>query len=157
MNLYDIEIEKIDGKSIKFDQYKDEVILVVNTASKCGFTPQFEGLENLHKKYKEKGLKILGFPCNQFLHQDPKSNDEILSFCQMNYGVSFDMFAKLNVKGKKAHPLYKYLIENTPVRPLKNVKWNFEKFLINRDGTIVNRYLSTVKPVELETDIEKLL
>lgn len=157
MNIYDIEIEKMNGELITLNTYKNKTILIVNTASKCGFTPQFEALEVLHKKYKDSGLVILGFPCNQFLHQDPGSNDEILSFCQLNYGVSFEMFSKINVKGKKIHPLYKYLIANSPVRPLKNVKWNFEKFLINSKGTIINRYSSGVKPLEMEDDIKALL
>jgi len=157
MSLYDITVENMKNEQVKLDKYKGNVVLIVNTASKCGFTPQFEGLEELHKKYSDKGLKILGFPCNQFLRQDPGSNDEILEFCQLNYGVSFEMFAKLSVKGKKMHPLYQYLIENTSQRTGKNVKWNFEKFLITKDGEIHSRHASTVKPKSLEETIESLL
>ena len=157
MNLYDIEVENMRNEKKSLSEYKGEVLLIVNTASKCGFTPQFEGLEELHQQYKDKGLKILGFPCNQFLAQDPGSNEKILEFCQVNYGVSFDMFAKIKVNGKGRHELYDYLIENSPVRPKKKVKWNFEKFLISRDGEVKGRYLSTVKPKDLVTDIEALL
>jgi glutathione peroxidase len=157
MNFYDIEIENMKGEVKTLHDYKDQVLLIVNTASKCGFTPQFEGLEALHQKYKDKGLKILGFPCNQFLHQDPGSNEEILSFCSVNYGVTFEMFKKIDVKGKNNHPLYKYLISNSKERANKNIKWNFEKFLITKDGEIAGRFLSNIKPSELEAQIEELL
>jgi glutathione peroxidase len=157
MNFYDIEIENMKGEVKTLHDYKDQVLLIVNTASKCGFTPQFEGLEALHQKYKDKGLKILGFPCNQFLHQDPGSNEEILSFCSVNYGVTFEMFKKIDVKGKNNHPLYKYLISNSKERTNKNIKWNFEKFLITKDGEIAGRFLSNIKPSELEAQIEELL
>jgi len=153
MSIYNIEIQKMNGKTVQLSEYKDKVLLIVNTASKCGFTPQFEDLEKLYNKYKEKGLMILGFPCNQFLKQDPGSNDEILSFCQMNYGVSFDMFSKIDVKGKKQNELYKYLVDNAPILTGKKVKWNFEKFLISRNGEIKNRYRSGVKPFDMEEDI----
>jgi len=157
MSIYDIEVSKISGENITLDEYRGKVLLIVNTASKCGFTPQFEGLEVLHKKYSGLGLRILGFPCNQFLHQDPNSNSEILSFCQLNYGVTFDMFSKIDVKGKKQHDLYKYLLSNSPVRPLKKVKWNFEKFLVDQNGNIVNRHSSRVKPEDIESEIKELL
>jgi glutathione peroxidase len=157
MNFYDIEIENMKGEVKTLHDYKDQVLLIVNTASKCGFTPQFEGLEALHQKYKDKGLKILGFPSNQFLHQDPGSNEEILSFCSVNYGVTFEMFKKIDVKGKNNHPLYKYLISNSKERTNKNIKWNFEKFLITKDGEIAGRFLSNIKPSELEAQIEELL
>lgn len=157
MNIYDITVENIKGEQVKLEDYKGKVVLIVNTASKCGFTPQFKGLEDLHKKYEEKGLEILGFPCNQFLRQDPGSNDEILEFCQLNYGVSFPMFNKVSVKGKEIHPLYDYLTSNSPTRAGKKVKWNFEKFLINKNGEIHGRYLSTIKPEALEEVIEELL
>ncbi len=157
MSLYNIEIEKMNGTKIPLEHFKGEVLLIVNTASKCGFTPQFDELEKLHQKYKEKGLKILGFPCNQFLHQDPGTDQEILSFCQVNYGVTFDMFSKIKVKGKEQHLLYKYLLESTPINKNKNVKWNFEKFLISRSGEVKNRYNSRVRPLEIEKDILELL
>ena len=155
MSIYDIEVTKINGDTVSLSEYKDKAVLIVNTASKCGFTPQFDGLEKLYKEYQEKGLEILGFPCNQFLNQDPGSDDQIASFCQMNYGVSFDMFSKIKVKGKDKHELYKYLIETTPVFKGKRVKWNFEKFLISRSGEVINRYRSGVKPSDLEADILK--
>ena len=123
MNLYDIEVETMRGETIKLEEYKGKVLLIVNTASKCGFTPQFAGLEALHKKYYDKGLRILGFPCNQFLRQDPGSNKDILEFCQLNYGVSFEMFKKIFVKGKKIHPLFDFLVSNSPQRKNKKVKW----------------------------------
>ena len=157
MSIYNIEVERINGKKVALSEYKDEVLLVVNTASKCGFTPQFDDLEKLHQKYKDQGLKIIGFPCNQFLFQDPGSNDDILSFCQMNYGVTFDMFGKIKVKGKEMHELYKFLLENTPVDTNKKVKWNFEKFLISRSGEVKKRYSSSVKPFDIEEDILKEL
>lgn len=155
MNIYDIEIGKINKETTTLEEYKGKVLLVVNTASKCGFTPQFEDLEKLYNKYKDKGVEILGFPCNQFLRQDPGSDEEIMSFCQVNYGVSFNMFSKIKVKGKEQHELYKYLVENTPVMTDKKVKWNFEKFLISRSGEVKNRYRSGVKPFDIEADILK--
>lgn len=133
------------------------VILIVNTASKCGFTPQFEMLQEMYLELKDQDFIILGFPCNQFFKQDPGSNKDILEFCQLNYGVSFPMFAKLNVKGKEQSELYKYLVENTPVNKGKKVKWNFEKFLVNKQGEIVNRYASNVKPEAFKDDIKELL
>lgn len=157
MNIYDFKINTIEGDEKNFAVYKEKVILIVNTASKCGFTPQFEGLEKLYETYNEKGLEILGFPCNQFKEQDPGSNEEIKNFCMLNYGVSFQMFDKIDVNGETRHPLYTYLIENSPNRPGKNISWNFEKFLIDRDGKIVKRYLSVKTPQALEKDIIKLL
>ena len=154
MSIYNYEVENMKGQKVKLEDYKGYTLLIVNTASKCGFTPQFEGLEELHKKYYDKGLRILGFPCNQFLRQDPGSNKDIMEFCQLNYGVSFDMFAKVSVKGKEQHELYEYLVANTPERTNKKVKWNFEKFLISKDGEIKHRYLSTVKPESLVDVIE---
>lgn len=157
MSLYNIEIEKMNGSKKLLKEYEGKVLLIVNTASKCGLTPQFEGLEALHKEYGSKGLCILGFPSNQFLKQDPKSNEEILEFCQLNYGVSFEMFKKLFVKGKNQHELYQYLTNNSEERRGKNVKWNFEKFLIGKDGSIIKRFAPTTKPEELKEDIEKAL
>ncbi len=157
MNVYDIKVQKMDFTKIKLEEYKGKVLLIVNTASKCGFTKQFAGLEELYKKYKDKDFTILGFPCNQFLRQDPGTNEEILEFCQLNFGVTFPMFAKLDVKGKNQSELFNFLISNTPVGQGKAVKWNFEKFLINRDGEIVDRFLSKVTPEKIDPEVAKLL
>ena len=157
MNLYDILVKKMSGNEISLEEYRGKVLLIVNTASKCGFTPQFAGLEKLYEEFKDKDFVILGFPCNQFLGQDPKSNEEILEFCQLNYGVSFPMFEKIYVKGKKQHDLYDYLVKNSPTRTGKSIKWNFEKFLINRSGEVVDRYESKIAPNEIKEHIEKLL
>lgn len=155
MNIYDIEIGNTNKETTTLEQYKGKVLLIVNTASKCGFTPQFEDLEKLYIKYKDQGLEILGFPCNQFLNQDPGSDEEIHSFCQVNYGVTFKMFSKVKVKGKEQHELFKHLVEKAPVFTNKKVKWNFEKFLVSRSGEVVNRYRSGVKPFSIEEDILK--
>jgi glutathione peroxidase len=157
MNVHDITVKNMQGQDVPLSNYKDKVVLIVNTASKCGLTPQFKTLQELYKEYEGKDFEILGFPCNQFLKQDPGSNDEILEFCQLNYGVSFPMFAKLDVKGKNQSDLYKYLTENSKERTGKKVKWNFEKFLIGKDGEIVKRYLPTVQPLSLKDDINTLL
>ncbi|MBI9010383.1 MAG: glutathione peroxidase [Tenericutes bacterium] len=157
MNLYDIKVKKMSGEEIQLDAFKGKVVLIVNTASKCGFTPQFAGLEKLFEEYKDKDFVILGFPCNQFLGQDPKSNSEILEFCQLNYGVTFPMFEKISVRGKDQHELYNYLIKNSPTRNGKSIKWNFEKFLISRTGEIINRFESKIAPAELKEHIEKIL
>jgi len=147
MNIYDIKVEKMNG----------ETLLIVNTASKCGFTKQFAGLENLYKTYKDKDFIILGFPCNQFLRQDPGTNDEILGFCQLNFGVTFPMFSKINVNGKNRSEFYQHLIENSPVKQGDKIKWNFEKFLINKEGVIINRFPSKVTPGEIRMNIEEIL
>jgi glutathione peroxidase len=157
MNVHDITVKNMQGQDVPLSNYKDKVVLIVNTASKCGLTPQFKTLQELYKEYEGKDFEILGLPCNQFLKQDPGSNDEILEFCQLNYGVSFPMFAKLDVKGKNQSDLYKYLTENSKERTGKKVKWNFEKFLIGKDGEIVKRYLPTVQPLSLKDDINTLL
>ncbi|MBN2757875.1 MAG: glutathione peroxidase [Bacteroidales bacterium] len=157
MKIYDYEVEKIDNTRIKLEEYKDKVLLIVNTASKCGFTPQFEGLESLYKKYKDQGFEILGFPCNQFANQDPLSDQEIQSFCSLNYGVSFPMFKKIEVNGENAHPLYKYLKEEKKGAFGSNIKWNFTKFLIDKNGNVIKRFAPSKKPQDLEKDILKLL
>jgi len=157
MSIYNIEVENMKGEKFKLEKYKGYTLLIVNTASKCGFTPQFEDLEELHKKYYDKGLRILGFTCNQFLRQDPGSNEEILEFCSLNYGVTFEMFKKISVKGKDIAPLYAYLVTNTPEGTNKKVKWNFEKFLVNKEGVIKHRYLSNIKPKSLVEMIEQEL
>lgn len=155
--IYQFEAELLEGGTQSLSEYEGKVILIVNTASKCGFTPQFHGLENVYEKYKDQGLVVLGFPCNQFGSQDPGSNEEIGEFCQRNYGVSFPMFAKVDVKGPEAHAIFRYLTRETKGFINRNIKWNFTKFLIGRDGQILGRYAPTTKPESLEADIEKAL
>jgi glutathione peroxidase len=156
--VYDFSCQTPNGKKKSLLDYKGKVLLVVNTASKCGFTPQFAGLEELYKQYKAKGLEILGFPCNQFGKQDPGSNDEIMEFCQLNYGVSFPMFGKIEVNGADADPLFKHLKKAAPgVLGSEGIKWNFTKFLIDRSGKVVRRYAPKDTPKAIASDIEKLL
>ncbi|ULQ45604.1 glutathione peroxidase [Flagellatimonas centrodinii] len=157
-SLYDIEVNTIQRQPQSMADYKGKVLLVVNVASKCGFTPQYKGLEALYRQYKDRGLEILGFPCDQFGHQEPGSEEEIASFCSMNYEVSFPMFAKIEVNGDGAHPLYRKLKSDAPgVLGSEGIKWNFTKFLIDRDGKVVKRYGSVDKPESIAADIEKLL
>jgi glutathione peroxidase len=139
------------------EEYKGKVVLIVNVASKCGFTPQYEGLEKLYKKYKDKGLVILGFPSNQFAHQEPASNEEIVEFCKINYGVTFQLFKKIDVNGKNAIPLYKYLKKELSGTLGGAIKWNFTKFLIDSDGKAIKRFAPSFKPKDIEEDIKKLL
>jgi glutathione peroxidase len=157
MSLYDVEVEEMSGLITNLNEYKGKVMLIVNTASKCGYTPQLEGLQKLYKNFKEEGFEILAFPCGQFLNQELDTNTEIVDFCKANYGVSFPIYAKTFVRGRKQTPLYKYLLSHTPVRKKKKIKWNFEKFLINRDGTIINRYSPKILPEELVEDIKEQL
>ena len=157
MNFYDFSAKKMNGQEVKMEEYKGKVVLVVNTASKCGLTPQFEELEELYKEYKEQGFEILGFPCNQFASQDPASNEEIHSFCLLNYGVTFTMFEKIDVNGENAHPLYKFLKNEEKGLFSKEIKWNFTKFLIDKEGKVVKRYSPTTKPLKIKDDILKLL
>jgi len=157
MNFYQFKAKSLQGKEISMKQYAGKVVLVVNTASKCGFTPQYEGLEKLYSQYKDKGLVILGFPCNQFGNQEPGSAEEIAKFCTLNYSVNFPMFSKIDVNGEKADPLYKYLKEELPGTLGNEIKWNFTKFLLDRNGKPVKRYGSVVKPEEIKADILKLL
>lgn len=157
MSFYDFSAKDINGKEIKMSNYKGNVVLVVNTASKCGLTPQFKELEELYKIYKDKGLEILGFPCNQFANQDSGSNEEIQNFCQLNYGVTFTMFEKIDVNGNNAHPLYKYLKEESKGLMGKEIKWNFTKFLIDTEGNVVDRYAPIVKPLKIKEDIDNLI
>lgn len=157
MTFYNYQAKKINGQEVSMEDYKDKVVLVVNTASKCGFTPQLEGLEKLYQDYKEQGFEILGFPCNQFAGQDAGSNAEIEEFCQLNYGVTFTMFEKIKVNGKDAHPLYKYLKEEAKGSLGARVKWNFTKFLIDREGNVIERFAPATKPEELVEKIEKYL
>jgi glutathione peroxidase len=156
-NFYQFTARSLQGKEISMEIYMGKVVLVVNTASKCGLTPQYEGLETLYRKYKESGLVILGFPCNQFGNQEPGTEKEISEGCLVNYGVSFQMFSKIDVNGNNAHPIYKYLKDNLPGFFGKKIKWNFAKFLIDSNGIPVKRYSPTTVPEKLGKDIEKLL
>ncbi len=157
-SIYDFEALSIDGKPAAFSTQRGKLLLIVNTASACGFTPQFGGLEQLAKDYAERGLVVVGFPCNQFGEQDAGSNDEIASFCQLNYGVSFPMMAKVDVNGDAAHPLWKWLAREAPgLLGSKSIKWNFTKFLVGRDGQVIKRFAPTDSPESLRTDIEAAL
>lgn len=155
--FYEFKANSLQGKEISMDTYKGKVVMVVNTASKCGLTPQYEGLEKLNKLYKDKGLVILGFPCNQFAGQEPGSEKEIAEGCLINYGVTFPMFAKVDVNGENAHPLYKYLKKELRGFPGSEIKWNFSKFMIDKEGKPYKRYSPTTKPEKMVKDIEKLL
>jgi glutathione peroxidase len=156
--LYDFSATTLDGRTRALDAYRGKVVLVVNTASECGFTPQYEGLEALSRKYRKEGLEVLGFPCNQFGAQEPGDAAEIDAFCQKNYGVSFQMFDKIEVKGSRAHPLYQWLTKSAPgILGTEAIKWNFTKFLLGRDGKVFKRYAPQTTPAGLEGDIERLL
>jgi len=181
MSIYDYKAITIDGDEVSLEQYKGKIMVIVNTASKCGFTPQYEGLENLYEQYKDKDFEILGFPSNQFAGQEPGENDEIKNFCSINYGVSFQLFKKSDVIGENPHPLFSYLTAKAPFKGFdlekhndkklyemlkkrfpeflkgNSIKWNFTKFLIDRDGRIVKRYEPTTEPFAMSKDIEKLL
>lgn len=179
--LYDFEALTIEGEPVSLDMYKGDVLLVVNTASKCGFTPQFEDLQKLYSKYKDQGLKILGFPCNQFNAQEPGTNEEAAEFCQLNYGVEFPIFRKIDVNGPKAHPVFQFLKQAQPFEGFdettmngklikkivsdkypewivgNDIKWNFTKFLVNREGDILKRFEPTDEPMDFEQDIKAIL
>ena len=155
--VYDFKAQGIDGKEVKLSKFKGKVLLIVNTASACGFTPQFAGLEKLYEKYQEQGLVVLGFPSNQFGNQDPGSNEEIGAFCVQNYGVSFPMMAKSEVNGSGASPLYQWLVKEKPGLLGSAIKWNFTKFLIGRDGGVRKRYAPLETPASLTRDIERAL
>ena len=157
-SLYDLSVDDIKGKPVKLSKYKGKVLLIVNTASECGFTPQYKGLEALYEKFHGKGLEVLGFPCNQFGAQEPGDEKAIEQFCELNYGVTFPMFAKVDVNGDKATPLYKYLKKEKPgLMGSEAIKWNFTKFLVDRQGAVVARFASATKPAALEPEIDKLL
>lgn len=156
-NFYKFNAKNIQGNDISMDKYRGKVVLVVNTASKCGFTPQFADLEKLYKTYKDQGFVVLGFPCNQFAHQDPGTNEEILNFCQINYGVSFDMFEKIDVNGEHEHPLFKFLKKETKGIMPGRIMWNFTKFLIDRNGNVIKRYFPNTNPKKMEQKIKELL
>ncbi len=181
MSVYDYKVIGIDGEEISLEQYKGKVLIIANTASKCGFTPQYADLEKLYKKYNNQGLEILGFPCNQFAGQEPGNNKEVKNFCQLNYGVSFPLFEKIDVRGTSANPLFKYLSEKIPFKGLdlnhpsgqilynflkekfpeylmgNSIKWNFTKFLIDREGNVIGRFEPTTEPLDMVSEIEKLL
>jgi glutathione peroxidase len=157
-SVYDFSAIDITGQPVSLDRYRGQVMLIVNTASACGFTPQFEGLEALHRSHGPQGLAVLGFPCNQFGGQDPKGEAEIAQFCQLNYGVSFPMMAKVNVNGNDAHPLWQWLKQQAPgLLGSEGVKWNFTKFLVGRDGQVIRRYAPQDTPAKLVADIEAAL
>jgi glutathione peroxidase len=156
--VYDFEVNLLNGDPVKLSEYRGKALLIVNTASQCGFTPQYSGLEKLYDKFKARGLEVFGFPCNQFGKQEPGSSTEIAEFCSVNYGVTFPMFEKIDVNGKDTHPLYRYLKrEARGVLGSEPIKWNFTKFLVNREGKAVGRYGSTTKPEQIEADIEAAL
>ena len=157
-SIYDFEATGIDGRTVPLADFKGKVLLVVNTASACGFTPQFAGLEELNKAYSAQGLAVLGFPCNQFGSQDPGADNEIASFCQVNYGVTFPMMSKIDVNGGSAHPLYQWLTKEAPgLLGTKAIKWNFTKFLVGKDGQVIKRYAPADSPASLAKDIERAL
>lgn len=156
--VYDFSGLNIKGEEVPLDQFKGKVMLIVNTASKCGFTPQYKGLEELYKNYKEKGLEILGFPCNQFGKQEPGNEEQITEFCELNFGVTFPLFKKIDVNGPDAHPLYKFLKNEAPgLLGSEAIKWNFTKFLVDQNGKVVKRFAPTDTPEKIEKHVRKLL
>jgi len=158
MNTFDFTAASLDGTPVDLSRYRGKVLLIVNTASQCGFTPQYKGLEQLYRAYHERGLEVLGFPCNQFRQQEPGSEAEIGAFCEKNFGVSFPLFAKIDVNGDHAHPLFRHLKREAPgLLGTQAVKWNFTKFLVGRDGRVLKRYAPTTKPEDITRDIEALL
>lgn len=158
MSVYEFSAQTLSGQNVSLSEYRGKLLLIVNVASQCGFTPQYKGLQELYEKYKEQGLVILGFPCNQFGGQEPGTEADIASFCELNYGVTFPMFAKVDVNGDDAHPLFKYVTEKaTGILGTKSIKWNFTKFLVDRQGNVVDRYASTDTPEDLEKEIKKYL
>ncbi|MFJ5623844.1 glutathione peroxidase [Peribacillus loiseleuriae] len=158
MSIYQFVVKKINGEHISMEEYIGKVVIIVNTASKCGFAPQYDELQALYEQYHDEGLVVLGFPCNQFLSQEPGDNLQIDSYCKLNHGITFPMFAKIDVNGKNADPLFQYLTEHAPgMLGSKGIKWNFTKFLLDRNGNIVSRYAPQTKPKVLEDDIKTLL
>ncbi len=157
-SIYSFSARTLGGDAVTLERYRGKPMLIVNTASECGFTPQYAGLQKLHEDFAARGLEVLGFPCNQFGKQEPGDAEQIGSFCEKNYGVSFQMFDKIDVNGANAHPLYKFLTEEAPgLLGFEAIKWNFTKFLIDRDGNVVKRYAPVTKPEAITEDIEKLL
>ncbi|WP_159883642.1 glutathione peroxidase [Paenibacillus puerhi] len=158
MNVYDFSAKTIEGNEQPLADYAGKVLLIVNTASACGLTPHYKGLQELHEAYADRGLVVLGFPCNQFAGQEPGTEADIKQFCELNYNVTFPLFAKIDVKGEQAHPLYRYLTENVP-EPYRtgDIEWNFVKFLVNREGDVVKQFSARTEPSDLKSDIEELL
>ena len=157
MAIYDFKVNNYKGEEVDLSIYKGKVLLIVNTATKCGFTPQYDELEELYSKYRDKGFEILDFPCNQFFHQAPGTSEEIHNACVLRFMIAFPQFEKIEVNGKNEHPLYRYLKDNCPIKTGKNIKWNFTKFLVDKQGNIVNRFEPTAKPKSFEKDILELL
>ena len=158
MSIYDFQVKGSKGEEIPLSNFKDKVIVVVNTASACGYTPQYKDLQAIYEEFKEQGLVVLGFPCNQFMNQEPGSNEEIQSFCELNFGVTFPIFGKIDVNGENADPLFKYLREKAPgIMGLKSIKWNFTKFIIDKNGNVIERFAPQTNPQEMRSTIEKLL
>ncbi|MCR6106693.1 glutathione peroxidase [Salipaludibacillus agaradhaerens] len=155
--IYNFTVQKANGDEVSLEEYKGKVVLIVNTATKCGLAPQFKELQAIYEQYKTDGLEVLGFPSNQFMNQEPLEDDQIASACELNFGVTFPLFKKINVNGPSAHPLYKHLKEKEKGVLSKEIKWNFTKFLINRDGEVINRYSPQTSPKKIETDINQLL
>jgi glutathione peroxidase len=156
--IYGFSAETLDGATVSLDKYRDKVLLIVNTASECGFTPQYKGLQEVYQQYATRGFEVLGFPCNQFGRQEPGDAGQIGAFCEKNYGVTFPMFAKVEVNGSNAHPLYRYLKDKEPgLLGIEAIKWNFTKFLVDRTGKVIRRYAPQTKPESIADDIEKLL
>ncbi|MCA1057292.1 glutathione peroxidase [Rossellomorea aquimaris] len=156
-SIYEIPVTKSNGEETSLAEYKGKVMMIVNTASKCGFTPQFKELQGLYEEYEQEGLVVLGFPCDQFMNQEFDQQEEIIEFCQLNYGVSFPMFKKTDVKGKEAHPLFKFLTSEKKGLLVSDIKWNFTKFLVDRNGEVFDRYSPQTNPRKIEDDIKKLL
>lgn len=157
MSIYDFKATTIQGEEKSLADYKGKPVLIVNTASECGFTPQFEGLQKLYDEYKDQGLEILGFPCNQFGKQDPGEDEDIEEFCQINYGVTFQMFSKIDVNGENAHPLFAYLTDEAKGILTKQIKWNFTKFLVDKEGQVVKRFAPQTKPEDIKKELEEVL
>ncbi|MDB4107484.1 glutathione peroxidase [Bacteroidia bacterium] len=155
--FYDLQAKTPSGESINMSDYKGKPVLIVNTATKCGLTPQFDGLEKLHQSYKDQGLVVLGFPCNQFASQEPETNESIEQACLINHGVTFQLTEKIDVNGKNAHPVFKYLKKEKGLPFLSAIKWNFTKFLVDKEGNLVERYAPTTTPDKIEMDIKKLV
>ncbi|ERN51483.1 glutathione peroxidase [Alkalihalophilus marmarensis] len=156
-SVHDFTVQSTKGEEVSLSIYKGQIMLIVNTATKCGLAPQFKGLEKLHQQYKDKGLAVLGFPCNQFMNQEPVSDEQMTEACEINFGVTFPLFAKINVNGSDAHPLYKHLKKEQKGLLSSEIKWNFTKFLVDKDGEVVKRFGPNTSPEKMEDEIKELL